>query len=83
LQNARFITIQSKILLFKQALRKVMEKRAKELGDDWPRIQEMSLDPRLDHIPKPWPGYKEIIAKAFPVAGTVQPKEPNEHPAAS
>jgi hypothetical protein len=43
----------------------------------------MSLDPRLDHIPKPWPGYKEIIAKAFPVAGTVQPKEPNEHPAAS
>ncbi len=61
-----------------ELLRQVMEKRARELGDDWPRIQEMSKDPRFDHIPKFWPGYKEIIAKAFPGAPTASPKEPNE-----
>ena len=51
-----------------ELLRQVMEKRAKELGDDWPRIQKMSQDPRFDHIPKYWPGEKEIMAKAFPWA---------------
>src|ERR1035441_6437137 len=56
----------------------VMEKRAKELGDDWPGIQEMSQDPRFDHIPKPWPGDKEIIAKAFSGPQTSHKQEPNE-----
>jgi len=42
--------------------RQVQVKRARELGDDWPRIQAMSQDPRFDHIPKPWPGYKGIEA---------------------
>ncbi|MGO8930509.1 MAG: hypothetical protein ACLQU3_26895 [Limisphaerales bacterium] len=65
---------QQKAELYKQ----VMEKRAQELGEQWPGIQEMSQDVRFDHIPKPWPGYKEIIAKAFPGAPTASPKEPNE-----
>jgi hypothetical protein len=58
-----------------ELLRQVMEKRAREFGDEWPRIQEMSQDPRFDHIPKRWPGYEEIMAKAFPGPRTVQPKE--------
>ncbi len=61
-----------------ELLRQVMEKRAKELGDDWTRIQEMSQNPRFDHIPKPWPGYEEIIAKAFPGARTRKPYRSNE-----
>jgi hypothetical protein len=48
-----------------ELLRQVMEKRAKEAGDDWPGMQEMSQDPRYDHIPKYYTGEKEIIAKAF------------------
>jgi hypothetical protein len=61
-----------------ELLKQVMEKRAKEAGDDWPRLQEMSQDPRFDHIPKYYPGEKEIIAKAFPGASTVKAKESDE-----
>ncbi len=63
----------------KEALYKeYMEKRAKEAGDDWPRIQAMMGDVRFDHIPKYYPGEKEIIAKAFQGHQTVKPKESNE-----
>lgn len=61
-----------------ELLRQVMDKRAKEAGDDWPRIQEMSRHLRYDHIPKYWPGEKEIIAKAFRGLQTAQPQETNE-----
>jgi len=61
-------------------LRQVMEKRALECGDDWPRIQEMSQDPRFDHIPKLGPGYKGLTPNYFhdhPLEPQ-KPKEPNE-----
>ena len=61
-----------------ELLREVMEKRAKEAGDDWPRMQEMSQDPRFDHLPKYYPGEKEMIAKAFSGAPTVKTKESDE-----
>jgi hypothetical protein len=61
-----------------ELLRQVMEKRAKELGDQWPRILEMSQDPRFDHIPKLWPGYKQIIEEAFPCTSPIESQEPNE-----
>jgi len=56
----------------------VMEKRAKEAGDDWPRIQQLSQDPRFDHIPKPRPGDQNIIAKAFPWTSPIKAKESDE-----
>ena len=61
-----------------ELLRQVMEKRAREFGDEWPRIQEMSQDPRFDHIPKPCAGDKEIIAGAFPWASPIKSHESNE-----
>jgi hypothetical protein len=70
----RRLEIEQKEALYNE----VMEKRARELGEEWPRMQEVSQDPRFDHIPKPWPGYEEIMAKAFPGAQTVKPEESNE-----
>jgi hypothetical protein len=61
-----------------ELLREVMEKRAKEAGDDWPRIQAMSQDPRFDHIPKCYPGEREMIEKAFCGPSPVKPKESDE-----
>jgi hypothetical protein len=58
-----------------ELLRQVMEKRAKEAGDDWPRMQEMSQDPRYDRIPKYYTGEKEMLAKAFSGAPTAMSKE--------
>ena len=66
-----------------ELLRQVMEKRAREFGDDWPRIQEMSQDPRFDHIPKYWPGYKGLIPNYFHDHPLIPPQKSNELPAAS
>lgn len=66
-----------------ELLRQVMEKRAREWGDEWPRIQEMSQDPRFDHIPKLWPGYKGLIPNYFHDHPLIPPQKSNEHPAAS
>ena len=43
----------------------VMEKRAKEAGDDWPRIQAMMGDVRFDHIPKYLAWRKRIHSKGI------------------
>jgi hypothetical protein len=43
----------------------VMEKRARELGEQWPPAQEMSQQLGFDHIPKPWPGCKEMKQRHF------------------
>jgi hypothetical protein len=43
-----------------------MEKRARECGEQWPPAEESPDILRFDHIPKYWPGEKEIMAKAFP-----------------
>jgi hypothetical protein len=64
-------------------LKQVMEKRAKEAGDEWPRIQGMSQDPRFDHIPKRWPGYRGLIANYFHDHPLIPPQKSNEHPTAS
>ena len=61
-----------------ELLRQVMEKRAKELGDEWPRIQEMSQDPRFDHIPKLWPGYQGLIPNYFHDHPLIPPQKSNE-----
>lgn len=61
-----------------ELLRQVMEKRARECGEQWPQMHEMSQDPRFDHIPKHGPGYKQIIEKAFPLASPIKSQEPNE-----
>ena len=66
-----------------ELLRQVMEKRAREFGDDWPRIQEMSQHPRFDHIPKPCPGYKGLIPNYFHDHPLIPPQKSNEPPAAS
>jgi len=63
--------------------RQVMEKRAKELGDDWPRIQAMSQDPRFDHIPKLCPGYKGLTPNYFHDHPLIPPQKSNEYPATS
>jgi hypothetical protein len=60
-----------------------MEKRAREFGDDWPRIQQMSHDPRFDHIPKRWPEYRGLIPNYFHDHPLIPPQESNEHPATS
>jgi hypothetical protein len=73
------LELEQKAELYKQ----VMEKRAKELGDDWPRVQEMSQDPRLDHIPKYWPGYRGLIPNYFHDHPLIPPQKSNEPPAAS
>ena len=66
-----------------ELLKQVMEERAKKLGDDWPRIQEMSQDVRFDHIPKLWPGYKGLIPNYFHDHPLLPPQQSNEPPAAS
>ena len=66
-----------------ELLRQVMEKRARDLGDDWPRIQEMSQDPRFDHIPKRWPEYRGLIPNYFHDHPLIPPQKSNEPPAAS
>ena len=53
----------------------LMEKRAEELGEQWPPTEANPDKIRFDHIPKPWPRYKEIIAQAFPGHQTITPKE--------
>jgi hypothetical protein len=48
-------------------LNEVMEKRAKELGEQWPPTEEeMRERLRFDHIPKYLPGEKAIMERAFP-----------------
>jgi len=64
-----------------ELLRQVMEKRAREYGDDWPRILEMSPDPRFDHIPRRWPGYRGLIPNYFHDHPLIPPQNSNEHPA--
>ena len=66
-----------------ELLRQVMEKRAREFGDQWPRIEEMSQDPRFDHIPKPWPGYRGLTPNYFHDHPLIPPQKSHEHPAAS
>jgi hypothetical protein len=67
----------------KEALyNEVMEKRARECGDEWPRIQEMSQAVRFDHILKPWPGYKGLIPNYFHDHPLIPPQKSNEPPAA-
>jgi hypothetical protein len=61
-----------------ELLREVMEKRARELGDEWPRIQEMSQDIRFDHIPKLWPGYRGLIRNYFHDHPLIPPQKSNE-----
>ena len=62
----------------------VMEKRAKELGEQWPPTEDMHETLHFDHIPKPWLGYKGLIAKAFPGARTAKPQESKaQHPSRS
>jgi len=55
-----------------------MEKCAREFGDEWPRILQMSQDPRFDHIPKRWPGYKGLIPNYYHDHPLIPPQEPNE-----
>jgi hypothetical protein len=64
----------------KEALyNEVMEKRAKELGEQWPPTEEDMYEKlRFDQIPKRWPGYKDIIDKAFPGASPIKSQEPHE-----
>jgi len=61
-----------------QLYNEFLEKRARDLGDQWPAIQAMSNDPRFDHIPKPWPGYKGIVAGSFSGTPTSKPQESND-----
>ena len=61
-----------------QLYRQDMEKRAREWGDEWPRIQEMSQDPRFDHIPKRWPGCTGLIPNYFHDHPLIPPQESNE-----
>jgi len=64
--------------LKEELLRQSIAKRAKEPNDDWPRIPQQSKDPRYDHIPKYYPGEKDLIAKAFRGPQIEKPKESNE-----
>ena len=64
--------------LKEELLRQSIEKRAQKAGDDWPRIQQLSKDPRYDHIPKYYPGEKDLITKAFRGPQTEKPKESYE-----
>jgi hypothetical protein len=49
-----------------------------DLGEQWPRIQEMPKNIRLGNIPTFWAGNKKIIANAFPGASTTTEQKPNE-----
>lgn len=66
-----------------ELLKQVMEKRALEFGDEWPQIQKLSQDPRFDHIPILWPGYKGLIPNYFHDHPLIPPQKSNEPPAAS
>jgi hypothetical protein len=67
-----------------ELLRQVMEKRARELGEEWPPAEDSPDTLRFDHIPKRWPGYKGLIPDYFHDHPLILPQEPNEkQPAAS
>ena len=78
-EELKALELEQKAELYKQ----VLEKRARECGDDWPRIQDMFQDPRFDHIPQPCPGYKGLIPNYFHDHPLIPPQKSNEIPAAS